>query len=80
MYNYVTRVRRTIFEVLAEFRSVKIPRDYLFDVFPTLLPRQFSIASSNIARSTVNYAYTLHPNFSPGLSQTGSPLCCRCTV
>ncbi|KAJ7183107.1 riboflavin synthase domain-like protein [Mycena filopes] len=36
----------TIREVLAEFRHVKIPLDYIFDVFPPMRPRQFSIASS----------------------------------
>lgn len=39
-------VRRTVKEVLEEFRSVRIPLDYIFDVFPPLRPREFSIASS----------------------------------
>ncbi|KAF9476913.1 riboflavin synthase domain-like protein [Pholiota conissans] len=46
LYEYCYRVRRTIHEVLAEFRHVKIPIDYIFDVFPPLRPREFSIASS----------------------------------
>ncbi|KAJ7914880.1 hypothetical protein B0H13DRAFT_2232043 [Mycena leptocephala] len=46
LYDYCYRVRRTIREVLAEFRHVKIPMEYVFDVFPPLRPRQFSIASS----------------------------------
>ncbi|KDR73969.1 hypothetical protein GALMADRAFT_250695 [Galerina marginata CBS 339.88] len=46
LYEYCHRVRRTTHEVLAEFRHVKIPRDYIFDVFPPLRPREFSIASS----------------------------------
>ena len=46
LYEYVTRVKRTIREVLAEFRSVRIPKEYIFDLFPLLRPRQFSIASS----------------------------------
>ncbi|KAF9528816.1 hypothetical protein CPB83DRAFT_766075 [Crepidotus variabilis] len=46
LYEYCYRVRRTIQEVLQEFRSVKIPMDYIFDVFPPLRPREFSIASS----------------------------------
>jgi sulfite reductase alpha subunit-like flavoprotein len=33
-------------EVLSEFRSAKVPREYVFDLFPTLRPREFSIASS----------------------------------
>ncbi|KAI0776652.1 riboflavin synthase domain-like protein [Trametes elegans] len=46
MYEYCQRPRRTIREVLEEFRSVKLPREYVFDLFPPLRPRQFSIASS----------------------------------
>jgi len=46
LYDYCQRTKRTIREVLTEFRSVRIPRDYVFDLFPSLRPRQFSIASS----------------------------------
>ncbi|KZV82038.1 riboflavin synthase domain-like protein [Exidia glandulosa HHB12029] len=46
LYDYVHRVRRTILEVLLEFKSVDIPPDYVFDVFPLMRPRMFSIASS----------------------------------
>ncbi|EJT97200.1 riboflavin synthase domain-like protein [Dacryopinax primogenitus] len=46
LYAYCHRVRRTIAEVLTEFRSVQIPQDYVFDVFPEIRPREFSIASS----------------------------------
>jgi len=46
LYEYCYQVKRTILEVLADFRHVKIPRDYIFDVFPPLRPREFSIASS----------------------------------
>ncbi|KAJ3540375.1 hypothetical protein NM688_g6234 [Phlebia brevispora] len=46
LYDYCQSVRRTIREVLDEFRSAKIPREYLFDLFPPLRPREFSIASS----------------------------------
>ncbi|KAK7032897.1 NADPH-dependent diflavin oxidoreductase 1 [Favolaschia claudopus] len=46
LYDYCHRVRRTIHEVLVEFRHVKIPLNYVFDVFPPLRPRLFSIASS----------------------------------
>ncbi|KAK7439064.1 NAPDH-dependent diflavin reductase [Stygiomarasmius scandens] len=46
LYEYCYRPKRTICEVLSDFRNVKIPKDYIFDVFPFLRPRQFSIASS----------------------------------
>jgi len=46
LYEYCHRVRRTIAEVMTEFREVRIPQEYIFDVFPSLRPREFSIASS----------------------------------
>lgn len=46
LYEYTTRVRRTIREVISEFRSLKVSKEYIFDLFPLLRPRQFSIASS----------------------------------
>lgn len=49
LYDYTTRVRRTIREVLSEFRSVRVPRDHIFDLFPPLRPREFSIASASQA-------------------------------
>jgi len=49
LYDYTTRVRRTIREVLTEFRSVTVQRDHIFDLFPPLRPREFSIASASQA-------------------------------
>ncbi|KAH8829198.1 riboflavin synthase domain-like protein [Flagelloscypha sp. PMI_526] len=46
LYDYCFKPRRTILEVLLEFRSVCIPKDYIFDVFPALRAREFSIANS----------------------------------
>ncbi|KAG8848424.1 NAPDH-dependent diflavin reductase [Serendipita sp. 411] len=47
LYQYTHRVRRTILEVLQDFRHVSIPLEYIFDVFPLIRARQFSIASSS---------------------------------
>ena len=44
-YDYATRSRRSILEVLHEFDSVKIPWQQVCNVFPVLRGRQFSIAS-----------------------------------
>ncbi|KAG1797022.1 riboflavin synthase domain-like protein [Suillus plorans] len=46
MYDYCQHVKRTTWEVLSEFRSARVPREYAFDLFPPLSPREFSIASS----------------------------------
>lgn len=51
MYDYAQRPRRTIAEVLQEFRSSDIPLEYVADVFPEIRPRQFSIASASVVRS-----------------------------
>ena len=45
LYDYTTRPRRSILEVLQEFDSVKIPWPWAAHVLPSLRPRQFSIAS-----------------------------------
>jgi len=58
LHEYCYKVRRTILEVLAEFSHVKIPQDYIFDIFPPLRPREFSIASS------VKVRYQLYPGSS----------------
>ena len=44
-YDYATRPRRSILEILQEFGSVKIPWEEVINVFPVLRARQFSIAS-----------------------------------
>ncbi|KAF2086443.1 electron transfer flavo protein beta-subunit [Saccharata proteae CBS 121410] len=46
-YDYTTRPRRSILEVLQEFDSVKIPYQYLIGVLPFIQARQFSIASAD---------------------------------
>ncbi|KAL8687822.1 MAG: hypothetical protein Q9218_006114 [Villophora microphyllina] len=45
LYDYTTRPRRSILEVLQEFDSVKIPWQWAAHVLPQLRGRQFSIAS-----------------------------------
>lgn len=46
LYDYTTRPRRSILEVLQEFESVKIPWRRVCNIIPTLRGRQFSIASA----------------------------------
>lgn len=45
LYDYTTRPRRSILEVLQEFHSIKIPWQWAANVLPELRGRQFSIAS-----------------------------------
>ena len=44
-YDYATRPRRSIIEILHEFDSVKIPWQQVATIFPVLRGRQFSLAS-----------------------------------
>jgi len=46
LYKYCHRVKRTFFEVIQEFRTTKIPLEYLCDLIPPIQPRYFSISSS----------------------------------
>lgn len=46
LYNYANRPRRSILETIQEFFSVKIPIEYLLDLFPVIKPRLFSISSA----------------------------------
>lgn len=45
-YDYTSRPRRTILEVLQDFPGVKIPMEYALETFPVIRPRAFSIANS----------------------------------
>ncbi|TQV96081.1 sulfite reductase flavoprotein alpha-component [Cordyceps javanica] len=44
-FDYATRARRTIIEVLEEFTSVRLPAARLLDIFPLIRGRDFSIAN-----------------------------------
>ncbi|KAI9316606.1 hypothetical protein BX666DRAFT_2019230 [Dichotomocladium elegans] len=46
MYKYCQRPRRTLAEVMFDFKPAEIPLNYILDVFPLIRPRSFSIASS----------------------------------
>lgn len=46
LFDYTTRPRRSILEVLQEFESVKIPWQSVCSIIPALRGRQFSIASA----------------------------------
>ncbi|GAA5923352.1 hypothetical protein JCM3775_007512 [Rhodotorula graminis] len=46
LIDYTLRPRRTINEVMYEFRAAKVPPEYVFDLLPPIRPRGFSISSS----------------------------------
>lgn len=45
-YDYTSRPRRTILEVLEDFPGVKIPISYALEIFPVIRGRPFSIANN----------------------------------
>lgn len=51
-WDYTTRPRRSILEVLQEFSSIRIPWQHAPSVFPILRARQFSIASGGDLKRT----------------------------
>lgn len=53
-YDYCTRPRRSILEVLGDFYSVKFPWRYVLSILPRLRGRQFSIASGGSLKYQVN--------------------------
>lgn len=54
LYDYTSRPRRSILEVLQEFDSVNIPWQWAANVLPELRGRQFSIASGGTLKSHSN--------------------------
>ena len=50
-FDYATRSRRSILEVLEEFHSVRLPAHRLLDVFPLIRGRDFSIANGGASTS-----------------------------
>jgi sulfite reductase alpha subunit-like flavoprotein len=50
-FDYATRPRRSILEILQEFSSVRIPWQEACNVLPLIRPRQFSIASGGFSSS-----------------------------
>ncbi|RSL64821.1 NADPH-dependent diflavin oxidoreductase 1 [Fusarium euwallaceae] len=47
-FDYATRSRRSILEVLEEFTSVKLPAERVLDIFPLIRGRDFSIANGGM--------------------------------
>lgn len=52
LWDYTSRPRRSILEVLHEFDSVKIPWQHVVTVLPVIRARQFSIASGGERKQT----------------------------
>jgi sulfite reductase alpha subunit-like flavoprotein len=54
LYDYTTRPRRSILEVLQEFETVKIPWQRICSLIPLMRGRQFSIASADTGDGSVD--------------------------
>ncbi|CAI7593552.1 unnamed protein product [Penicillium crustosum] len=54
LWDYTTRPRRSILEILHEFDTVKIPWQHAVSVIPAMRARQFSIASGGKRKQTAD--------------------------
>lgn len=54
LYDYTTRPRRSVLEVLQEFNTVKLPWQWVAEILPALRGRQFSIASGGKLKAGEN--------------------------
>ncbi|KAJ5702444.1 hypothetical protein N7488_009992 [Penicillium malachiteum] len=54
LWDYTSRPRRSILEVMHEFDTVKIPWQHAVSVLPVMRARQFSIASGGARKRTVD--------------------------
>lgn len=54
LWDYTTRPRRSILEILHEFDTVKIPWQHAISVIPVMRARQFSIASGGKRKQTAD--------------------------
>lgn len=52
LWDYTTRPKRTILEVVMDFTTIKIPWHYALTILPIMKGRQFSIASGGHLRTT----------------------------
>ncbi|RKF61463.1 NADPH-dependent diflavin oxidoreductase 1 [Erysiphe neolycopersici] len=52
-YDYTTRPRRSILEVLEDFSSVRLPWQHITSIFPVIHGRAYSIASGGIQKDEV---------------------------
>lgn len=53
LYDYTTRPRRSILEVLQEFETVKVPWQRICTLVPMMRGRQFSIASADAGKGEI---------------------------
>ncbi|KAJ1961999.1 NAPDH-dependent diflavin reductase [Dipsacomyces acuminosporus] len=68
LHAYCMRPKRTILEVLEDFSKSRIPLGYIFDVFPVIAERSFSISSAaavtprtvDLTVAIVNYRTMMH--------------------
>ncbi|KAI9711996.1 MAG: NAPDH-dependent diflavin reductase [Bogoriella megaspora] len=59
LYDYTTRPRRSILEVLQDFYTVKLPWKWTLSLLPSIRARQFSIASGGVSKTTISGATSI---------------------
>ncbi|KAK4246418.1 hypothetical protein C7999DRAFT_42110 [Corynascus novoguineensis] len=56
-YDYTCRPRRTILELLRDFAGVKIPYNRVFDLFPVIRGREFSVCNGGESLNEVKHEF-----------------------
>ncbi|KAK4174186.1 putative NADPH reductase TAH18 [Triangularia setosa] len=54
-YDYTSRPRRTILELLHDFPGVKVPVDRILDLFPIIRHRDFSVCNGGVSVNVAEY-------------------------
>ena len=54
LFDYTTRPRRSIIEVLDEFDTVKLPWKWITSILPSIRGRQYSIASGGVLKTSAD--------------------------
>jgi sulfite reductase alpha subunit-like flavoprotein len=72
-FDYCVREKRSYVECMEEFPSARPPLVILLDLVPIIQPRQFSLASSDVATQTQNNSHNPRVDLCVGLLQRTTP-------
>jgi sulfite reductase alpha subunit-like flavoprotein len=74
LWDYTTRPKRTILEVMSDFTTIQIPYQYVLSTLPLMKGRQFSIASGGHLREPVDGAEGTQVQLLVAIADPPSPI------
>jgi sulfite reductase alpha subunit-like flavoprotein len=77
LWDYTTRPRRSLLEVLQEFNTIRIPLSRLLELVPRMRERQFSIASAAVAQPGTLDLLVAIVNYRTIIKKTRRGVCTR---